>query len=80
MEFAEKVFPYLVHNILECGDDAARTTLSEQFRNFFSHCNGTSVIASRASSPLPPGIPSSNTSGIFGGERSDKINVNSSKL
>ena len=69
MEFAEHVFPYLVHNILECGDDVCRTTLSEQFRNFFSHCNGASVIASRASSPLPSGIPSSNTSGIFGGKK-----------
>ena len=68
MEFAEHVFPYLVHNVLECDDDVARTTLSDQFRNFFSHCNGTSVITSSASSPFPTAVPSSNTSGIFGSE------------
>ncbi|CAH3032263.1 unnamed protein product [Porites lobata] len=66
VEFAEHVFPYLVHNVLECDDDVARTTLSDQFRNFFSHCNGTSVITSSASSPFPSTVPSSNTSGIFG--------------
>lgn len=68
MEFAEHVFPYLVHNVLECDDDVARTTLSDQFRNFFSHCNGTSVITSSASSPFSTAVPSSNTSGIFGSE------------
>lgn len=68
MEFAEHVFPYLVHNVLECDDDVARTTLSDQFRNFFSHCNGTSVITSRASSPFPTTATSPNTSGIFGSE------------
>ena len=68
MEFAEHVFPYLVHNVLECDDDVARTTLSDQFRNFFSHCNGTSVITSSASSPFATAVPSSNTSGIFGSE------------
>ena len=68
MEFAEHVFPYLVHNVLECDVDVARTTLSDQFRNFFSHCNGTSVITSSASSPFPSTVPSSNTSGIFGSE------------
>lgn len=68
MEFAEHVFPYLVHNVLECDDDVARTTLSDQFRNFFSHCNGTSVITSSASSPFPSTVPSSNTFGIFGSE------------
>ena len=68
MEFAEHVFPYLVHNVLERDDDVARTTLSDQFRNFFSHCNGTSVITSSASSPFPSTVPSSNTSGIFGSE------------
>ena len=68
VEFAEHVFPYLVHNVLECDDDVARTTLSDQFRNFFSHCNGTSVITSSASSPFATAVPSSNTSGIFGSE------------
>ena len=68
MEFAEHVFPYLVHNVLERDDDVVRTTLSDQFRNFFSHCNGTSVITSSASSPFPTAVPSSNTSGIFGSE------------
>ena len=68
MEFAEHVFPYLVHNVLERDDDVARTTLSDQFRNFFSHCNGISVITSSASSPFPSTVPSSNTSGIFGSE------------
>ena len=68
MEFAEHVFPYLVHNVLECNDDVARTTLSDQFRNFFSHCNGTSVVTSSASSPFLSAVPSSNTSGIFGSE------------
>ena len=68
VEFAEHVFPYLVHNVLECDDDVARTTLSDQFRNFFSHYNGTSVITSSASSPFATAVPSSNTSGIFGSE------------
>ena len=67
MEFAEHVFPYLIHNVLECGDDVSRATLSDQFRNFFSHCNGTNVITSRASSPFPSTVPS-NTSGMFGSE------------
>ncbi|RMX59332.1 hypothetical protein pdam_00025297, partial [Pocillopora damicornis] len=62
VEFAEHVFPYLIHNILECGDDAIRTTLSEQFRNFFTFCNGTSVVPSRPNSPLPPNQPSSSKS------------------
>ena len=68
MEFAERVFPYVTHNILERGDDASRTTLSEQFRNFFSYCNGVSVMASRASSPATIAEQSSvKTSGTFGG-------------
>ena len=67
MEFAEHVFPYLIHNVLERGDDVSRATLSDQFRNFFSHCNGTNVITSRASSPFPSTVPS-NTSGMFGSE------------
>ncbi|XP_066028150.1 serine-protein kinase ATM isoform X2 [Pocillopora verrucosa] len=64
VEFAEHVFPYLIHNILECGDDAIRTTLSEQFRNFFTFCNGTSVVPSRPNSPLPPNQPSSSKSEV----------------
>ena len=68
MEFAEHVFPYLIHNVLERGDDVSRATLSDQFRNFFSHCNGTNVITSSASSPFPTAVPSSNTSGMFGSE------------
>lgn len=67
VEFAERVFPYVTHNILERGDDASRTTLSEQFRNFFSCCNGVSVMASRASSPATIAEQSSvKTSGTFG--------------
>ncbi|XP_074626555.1 serine-protein kinase ATM-like isoform X2 [Acropora palmata] len=61
VEFAERVFPYVIHNILERGDDASRKTLSEQFRIFFSYCNGTSVVSSRESSPLLTGPPSINT-------------------
>lgn len=49
--------------MLECGNDAIRTTLSGQFRNFFSHCNGSSVTPSRASSPLPTVGSSSSSSG-----------------
>jgi len=64
VEFTEHVFPYLIHNMLECGNDAIRTALSGQFRNFFSHCNGSSVTPSRASSPLPTVVSSSSSSGV----------------
>jgi len=68
VEFAERVFPYVIHNILERGDDASRKTLSEQFRIFFSYCNGTSVVSSRESSPLLTGPPSINTGEMLEGK------------
>lgn len=68
VEFAERVFPYVIHNILERGDDASRKTLSEQFRNFFSYCNGTNVVSSRASSPFLTELPAVNTDEMFEGK------------
>lgn len=68
VEFAERVFPYVIHNILERGDDASRKTLSEQFRSFFSYCSGTSVVSSRESSPLLTEVPSINSGEMLEGK------------
>ena len=53
---------------MERGDDASRKTLSEQFRSFFSYCNGTSVVSSRESSPLLTEVPSINLGEMLEGK------------
>ena len=52
VEFAELVFPFLVHNILQADNDRYRKALSEQIRSFFSNCNSATVVQSRANTPL----------------------------
>ena len=70
VEFAERVFPYLVHNMLEIGDEQCKTVLSQQFRGFFNHSNGSNVIHSETGSPSPSMIPSTtNSGGICGGRQ-----------
>ncbi|KXJ05679.1 Serine-protein kinase ATM, partial [Exaiptasia diaphana] len=51
-EFADHIFPYLIHNILDTGDDHHRDVLSEQIQGFFHHCIGRNTLSSRPSSPL----------------------------
>ncbi|XP_022082003.1 serine-protein kinase ATM-like isoform X2 [Acanthaster planci] len=52
VEFAEKILPYLIHDILSTSNDLYRQILSERIQAVFAgHCDSTS--SSRATTPIP---------------------------
>ncbi|XP_072019634.1 serine-protein kinase ATM-like [Amphiura filiformis] len=54
VEFAERVLPYLIHDILATGIKDYRDVLSEQVGALFGkHCESLSSNSSRAPTPLP---------------------------
>ncbi|XP_063954158.1 serine-protein kinase ATM-like isoform X2 [Lytechinus pictus] len=59
VEFAERVFPYLIHDILTADNTLYRQTLSEQIKGVFNTFT-ESVINSRAPTPMPGSLDQRN--------------------
>ncbi|CAH1798625.1 unnamed protein product, partial [Owenia fusiformis] len=52
--FCEMVLPFLIHNILQAGNQTHREVISSQMRHFFSqHCSRSEEISGRVTTPQP---------------------------